>query len=337
LLGLVDFYRNGIHAFERLGFEVVAATKLSEIPRRADLYFTWWWGSGALALLRSLPARRPNIFTGTLQLENDIGWWEGLGAGRRAVVRSCFHLADANVAIAGVELEALARLGAPRRHLLHQGIDTATYAPPETARRECRLLTISHLTRSNVHRKRVATALKAMPLVLARFPEARLEVIGGHEDAYEDLTALAASLGISHAVEFPGRVSTAEKVAAYHRASVYLQPTLYEGFGVSIAEAMATGLPVITSARGAVPEVVGDCGRFVEPDDAEGLARDAVWLLSNADDAAQLGARGRERIVRGFSFEQHCAGLATIVSSVLPGWRPPTRPTGGAVLAAQAV
>lgn len=324
LLRVVDFYRNGIAALEQLGFEVQAATRLAELPARADLYFTWWWGSGGLALLRSLPARRPNIFTGTLQLDPAVGWWEGLGPVRRGIVRACFHLADANVAIARVELGYLERLGAPRRHLLYQGIDTELYRPPPPgAAREARLLTISHLTRSNVARKRVETVLRAMPAILAQRPDVRLDVIGGHEDAYADLRTLAASLGVSHAVEFPGRVSTEAKLAAYQRASVYLQPTVYEGFGVSIAEAMACGLPVVASRRGAVPEVVGDCGQYVEPDDAATLARETLSLLEHRDAAERLGQAARRRIEREFSMSLHCARLARIIEGVLPGWRAP--------------
>jgi glycosyltransferase involved in cell wall biosynthesis len=162
-----------------------------------------------------------------------------------------------------------------------------------------------------------------MPAVLARRPDVRLEVIGGHEDAYPELRALCATLGVSHAVEFPGRVSTEAKLAAYQRASVYLQPTVYEGFGVSIAEAMACGLPVVASRRGAVPEVVGECGRFVEPDDAAGLAREALALLEHGDEAERLGRDARRRIEREFSLPLHRARLARIIEGVLPGWRAP--------------
>ena len=324
LLELVDFYRNGIDAFRALGFDVYPATRLADLPRRADLYFTWWWGSGALALLRSIPARKPNIFTGNLQLDDEVGWWQGLGPHRRAVVRACFHAAAANVATARVELDYLARLGAPRRQLLYHGIDTERYRPPDNPSREKRLLTISHLTEANAHRKRLDTVLRAMPIILGAHPDARLEMVGGREDAYPRLRDFAERLGVAHAVEFPGRISTEAKIAAYHRARAYLQPTIYEGFGVSIAEAMASGVPVVTSARGAVREVVGDCGRYVEPDDAAALANEAIALISAPAEAQRLGLAGRDRIAATFSLSHYRAGLARIVTSVLPGWTPPS-------------
>lgn len=325
LLDVVDFYRNDIRALEELGFNVHRATSIAQLRTDADLYFTWWWGSGALSLLASLPRRRPNIFTGTLQLLPELGWWEGLGPVRRGVVRGCVRLATANVAICAVELEYLRQLGGSRLHMVPQGIDVERYRPAPGGTREPLVVTVSHLTRANARRKCLATLVRAIPAVLARRPEARFAMIGGHEDAYADLLALATRLGVGDSIEFPGRLSTEEKLAWYHRASVFAQATIYEGFGVSIAEAMACGLPVVTSARGAVPEVVGGCARFVEPQDAAAMADAIVQFLDDPAAALAAGACGRARIVERFSFAAHRDGLARVIASVLPGWRPPAR------------
>ena len=323
LLELVDFYRNDITALRELGFEVVTATRFRDLPTDVHLYFTWWWGSGILALLKSLPRGRPNIFTGTLQLSPELGWWEGLGPIKRGAVRACVHLATANVGICDVEMGYLRQLGGRNIHLVYQGIDTALYHPPAAREPSKTIVTVSHLTRANARRKRLATVIRAAPAVLACHPDACFVMVGGHEDAYPDLAALADSLGVRHAVSFPGRLSTAEKIAVYRRAAVLAQATIYEGFGVSIAEAMACGLPVVTSPRGAVVEVVGDCGLVVEPDDADGMAREIIALLDDPAKGARLGARGRARVVERFSYPVHRAGIARVLQTVLPGWTPP--------------
>ena len=134
---------------------------------------------------------------------------------------------------------------------------------------------------------------------------------------------LAHKLGVSPALSFPGRVSTPEKLAFYQRARVLAQATVYEGFGVSIAEAMACGLPVVTSPRGSLPEVVGDCGRFVEPDDADGMAREISALLAEPAAAQALGLRARARVEERYSRRVHRQALARVISSVLPSWCPP--------------
>jgi glycosyltransferase involved in cell wall biosynthesis len=323
LLELVDFYRNDITALRELGFDVVTATRFRDLPLDVDLYFTWWWGSGILALLKSLPLRRPNIFTGTLQLSHDLGWWEGLGSLKRGVVRACIHLASANVGICEVEMGYLRQLGGRNLHLVYQGIDTGLYHPPAAKEPSKTIVTVSHLTRANSQRKRLATVIRAARAVVARHPDARFVMVGGHEDAYPDLVALAESLGVARAVSFPGRLSTADKIAVYHRAAMLAQATVYEGFGVSIAEAMACGLPVVTSPRGALVEVVGECGRLVEPDDTDGMAREIIALLDNPAEGARLGARGRARVVDRFSYPAHRAALARVLQAVLPGWTPP--------------
>lgn len=323
LLDVVDFYRNDITALRELGFDVTTASTLAELPSDADLYFTWWWGSGGLSLLKSLPRRRPNIFTGTLQLSPYVDWWQQLGSFRRSIVRACIKLASANVGICSVEMEYLRQLGGRNLHLVYQGIDTALYSPPTRRAPSKTIVTVSHLTRANAKRKCLATVIRAIPGVIERHPEARFVLIGGHEDAYPDLVALATELGVSHAIAFPGRVSLDEKLATYRSAAVFAQATIYEGFGVSIAEAMSCGLPVVTSPRGAVLEVVGDCGRFVEPDDHAAMAREIIALLDAPDVAAHLGAMGRARVEERFSYRAHRAALARVLGSVLPGWSPP--------------
>ena len=323
LLDVVDFYRNDITALGELGFHVTTATTLAELPADADLYFTWWWGSGGLSLLKSLPRRRPNIFTGTLQLSPYVDWWDKLGAARRAIVRACIKLASANVGICSVEMDYLRQLNGRRLHLVYQGIDTALYSPPSLRVRSKTIVTVSHLTKANAKRKCLATVIRCIPAVIARHADARFVMIGGHEDAYADLRDLASLLGVSEAISFPGRVSQGEKVAAYQSAAVFAQATVYEGFGVSIAEAMSCGLPVVTSPRGAVVEVVGECGRFVEPDDHAAMAHEINALLDAPDVAAALGARGRTRVEERFSYRAHRAALARVLAAVLPGWAPP--------------
>ncbi|MFI5212929.1 MAG: glycosyltransferase family 4 protein [Gemmatimonadales bacterium] len=317
LFDIVDFYRNDIRILGELGFDVVRARSFSEVPWNCDLYFTWWWGTGILSLAKSVPMGRPNVLTGALQLTPEVDWWQSLGAGKRTVVRASLSLATANLAICEVELGYLRELGAPRSRLAYLGVDTDLYRPPAGGGREKLVVTVSHLTEQNVRRKRLTTVVNAVPLVLATHPDARFQIIGERGDGYPVLERLARSLRVADAIEFPGRVSTAEKVRAYQRAQVMAQATIYEGFGMSLAEAMSCGLPVVTSRRGSVPEVVGTCGRYVEPDDPEAMAREISALLGNVHAAAELGARGRERIVAHFSYEARKRVLAEVVEGAM--------------------
>jgi len=81
-------------------------------------------------------------------------------------------------------------------------------------------------------------------------------------------------------VQFTGRLTQDELVKRYSRAKIAVVPSLYEGFGLPAAEAMACGTPVIATTGGALPEVVGDAGVLVPPRSADALA-DAIKRLLN--------------------------------------------------------
>ena len=80
-------------------------------------------------------------------------------------------------------------------------------------------------------------------------------------------------------------------------------PSIYEGFGLPAGEAMACGVPVISTNGGALPEVVGDAGVLVPVRDAEALAEAIDSLLQDPQRRASLGTAGRQRILEQFSWD----------------------------------
>jgi glycosyltransferase involved in cell wall biosynthesis len=113
-----------------------------------------------------------------------------------------------------------------------------------------------------------------------------------------DLAALktqAQELGLGQRTFFLGHVDAETLLAVYHGAETYLDPTLYEGFGLQLVEAMACGVPVISSNVTSVPEVVGDAGLLLDPDDEEGFAGALERVLSDEELRTQLAEKGRAR------------------------------------------
>jgi glycosyltransferase involved in cell wall biosynthesis len=104
-------------------------------------------------------------------------------------------------------------------------------------------------------------------------------------------------------IEVADHVSAARLATLYATASIFAFPSLDEGFGIPILEAMANGLPAITSNRSAMPEVVGDAGLMVNPEDEEEVGAALRRLAGDAELRAELGVRGRER-AREFSWEK---------------------------------
>jgi glycosyltransferase involved in cell wall biosynthesis len=102
-------------------------------------------------------------------------------------------------------------------------------------------------------------------------------------------------LGLSNKVRRLGRVPAEQLDALFRDAVALVYPSTYEGFGLPLAEAMATGCPVIASDRTALPEVVGDAGILLDPDDVDGWANAMLRLLGDQSRRAELIASGRER------------------------------------------
>jgi glycosyltransferase involved in cell wall biosynthesis len=103
-------------------------------------------------------------------------------------------------------------------------------------------------------------------------------------------------------IRLAGHVSDDELVALYQGATCFLFPSRYEGFGLPALEAMACGAPVVASSATSIPEVVGDAGILVDPDDYEAWAQTLAEVLSEPATRADLSARGRER-ASGFTWE----------------------------------
>ena len=118
-------------------------------------------------------------------------------------------------------------------------------------------------------------------------------VVVGPTGWREDLSAAVAPLG--DRVVVTGPVDEATKHAWFDAADVFCFPSLLEGFGLPVLEAMGHGTPVVTSAGTATAEVVGDAGLTVDPTNMDGLAEAISSVLSDSDLAARLGEAGRLR------------------------------------------
>jgi len=322
LLHLMQWYRNDILILKDLGYEVTVATKFSEIPWGCDLYCSWWYTTSIFPLIKAKLRRKPLVILGggseVVASRANIRGYHSKSLFAKLVIRLCIKWADYCLAVSGDELDDLKHLGARRRHVVHHSIDTDTYSPRiGTATTENLVLTISHLNKENVERKRIWTVLKAIPYVLAEFPDVKFVIVGRCMNAYQELKEFIKATEIDDNVEFPGLVSQEEKLDYLHRAALYVQPTKHEAFGVAIAEAMSCGLPVISSKVGAVPEVLGDCGLYADPDDPKDLADKIVLLLQDENLRRELGNRARERVLQNFTYQKRKQEIQKILDEVL--------------------
>ncbi len=135
------------------------------------------------------------------------------------------------------------------------------------------------------------------------------------------IVKLVRDLSIGHRIHFTGRIDDQEFVRQYARSTMAVVPSVYEGFGLPVGEAMACGVPVISTTGGALPEVVGDAGVLVPPANSAALARAMQELLGNPARARDLGIAGYRRVQEHFTWKKAAEKTADAYREVIDGHR----------------
>jgi len=168
-------------------------------------------------------------------------------------------------------------------------------------------------------RKNVAGLVEAFATVAEADDDVTL-VIGGRlpereDPLFFDPRPLVSALGLAEEVRFVGWVDEAHKPALYRGAACAVFPSRYEGFGLPVLEALACGTPLVASNSSSLPELLGDAGFAIDPDDVQSLAGAMLACLVDDDLAAELRRRGPEQAAR-FSWARTAQATADVYRAV---------------------
>jgi len=171
-------------------------------------------------------------------------------------------------------------------------------------------------------RKNLETMLDVWTAVAPSHPDARLLVAGGGV-LLDDLRRRADRLGISSSVVFTGYVPEVDKAGYFNLADVFFFPSAMEGFGLAVGEAMSSGLPVVVSNRGSIPELVvdGEGGFVSDPADPARFAERLRLLLGDAALRRKLGQANAARIEARFRWDRCVDGTRRVYEATLETWR----------------
>lgn len=147
-------------------------------------------------------------------------------------------------------------------------------------------------------RKNHAALLRAFRSFLSNGRDANLVLVGPLKEGEQDLRQLANELGISDKVIYTGFVDDAELRALYSAATVYACPSLYEGFGFTVLEAMACGTPVVCARETSLPEVAGDAALYADPRNAEEFGQALHDVFTDPSLRHTLIEKGRRNLQR---------------------------------------
>jgi|TARA_B100000902_G_scaffold9674_1_gene11964 glycosyltransferase involved in cell wall biosynthesis len=144
--------------------------------------------------------------------------------------------------------------------------------------------------------------IKSLPKILDSFPKTTLTVIGKSPNNSE-VSKLIEDLNLSDVITFRSGISEKEIVDLYHSSELAVIPSLYEGFGFGAGEAMACGVPLISTHSGGLKEVVGDAAIKILPSSAGEIEKAVINLFNNPDEMKKLSIRGRQRMEEIFDWK----------------------------------
>ena len=165
-------------------------------------------------------------------------------------------------------------------------------------------------------RKNVPLLIRAYKKLIDQGFTVPLVIVGRFGWMYEAVLDQIEGFGLKEQVQFTGYVSGGDLPVIYNLADISVYPTQYEGFGFPVLEAMACGVPVVTSAVSSLPEIVGDAGILIPPDDEGALTEAIANVLRNPDLHAELARKGPIQAAQ-FSWEQTAQKTIQVYRQVL--------------------
>jgi len=237
----------------------------------------------------------------------------------------CRH-ADAFIAVSrAVKADVVKHTGVDPRKVfpIHNGFDPVLFQPvhdPErlrAVREKYKLPQRFILWCGQIEsRKNVARLLRAFALIKDEFPH-QLVLAGEQRWSTKSELQVMRELHLEQRIQFPGWIDHGDLPAVYSLADLFAFPSLYEGFGIPLIEAMACGCPIVTADTCAPPEVLDGSGYLVDPLDVEEIAAGMRKMLLDPELRAAMIARGLERS-KAFSWEQCAKQVLAVFESLAP-------------------
>ena len=163
--------------------------------------------------------------------------------------------------------------------------------------------------------------LSAFARVVEHFSDARLVLTGAPDAGDTAITRQIWEHGLTRSVQFAGRIGDDDLPALYSRATAVVFPSLFEGFGIPVLEAMATGCPVACSNTTSLPEVAGDAAVYFDPEDATAIADAMIELAKDSALRASLREKGLTR-AKQFTGEKMAAKTLAVYSTATQAHAP---------------
>jgi glycosyltransferase involved in cell wall biosynthesis len=244
----------------------------------------------------------------------DLPFWRILLFWSAQLSRFLVAVSDATA----VDLRRFYRLPELKIRVILSGVDPVFFEVGQRRRPEAFLLAVSTL---HPH-KNLDRLLRAFALFRGKHPEFRLVVCGMHGFSTAALHELRDSLGLTGSVEFPGWIPREDVYDLYARASAFVYPSTFEGFGLPVLEAMAAALPAACSNIEPLSTIAGDAVLQFDPGDTGAIAASMARLVEDEALRGRLSAAGPPRAAL-FSWRATAESMLEILQQCETGEAPP--------------
>lgn len=313
-----------IRILNELGFEVIIANTFSSIPWNCDLYFSWWASGSFLPLIKSKISRKPII---TIAGGNEAMLYRdsvsGIPAGylnnplwKKWATKFTLMFSDRLLVVSNFMLNDAKTLGAKNPIVVHNCVDVNLFKKGDS--KEDYITSIFKIDKNTVLLKRGEIYINAIAVVVKSFPTQKFIIIGKKGDDYIRFLSLIKELNLHDNVEFIDEIANSEVLSIVQKSKLYVQISDTETFGLAIAEAMSCEVPVLVSKCGAIPEIVGEHGLYVDHNSIESVAVGIInFIKLDSRQKAEIGHNLRNQIIDNFTFNKRKEKLTEIIKSVI--------------------
>lgn len=313
-----------IRILTELGFKVEIASSFNQIPWDSDFYFSWWGTGSFFPLIKAKLSNRPIIVIiggneAMLYRDSITGKAQGYLAYsflKQLITRLTMRFADCIIVVSKFMLDNVKELSGRSPLVIPNSVDSFLFKPSIENLRKY-VTSVFNLDEMPYELKRGDIFLKAISEVVKLYPTLIFVIIGRHGNHYSKAIEFAKKLCIQDNVKFVGAVDNNEMVTWFQQSILYVQISDTETFGLSVAEAMSCSTPVVVSNRGALPELVGDLGIYVDNNNFLEVAAGIISVLKKPlNERIDLGNNLRKRIMDSYDYTKRKVAITNVLSTL---------------------